>query len=89
MDILLLMKTIVWTPKAYRQLKKIKDAFIRDEIYESVQDLENFPECLNVKKLVNMDNLYRLRVKRYRVIFSDSLEIISVEEVKKRDESTY
>jgi len=83
------MKTIVWTPKAIKQFNKIKDRGVAKDISVAVRRLENFPECNNVKKLVNYDNLYRLRVKRYRVIFSDSLEIISVEEVKKRDESTY
>lgn len=83
------MRTIEWTPKAYRQLKKIKDAKTRGEIYFSVQKLESFPECRNVKKLVGYDNLYRLKVKRYRVIFSENLEIINIEEVRKRDENTY
>lgn len=72
-----------------KQLRKLKDQAVKKEITSSVRELENFPLCRNVKKLVNYDNLYRLRVGRYRVIFSESLEIINIEEVKKRDESTY
>ena len=41
--------------------------------------------------LVNHRNEYRLRVGRYRVLFDVHTEItiISIEEVRKRDERTY
>jgi mRNA interferase RelE/StbE len=47
-----------------------------------------FPDCPNVKKLQDR-NGYRLRVGRWRIIFTRSLEIIEIEEVKPRDEHTY
>lgn len=71
-----------------RQLLKIKDQASRDMIYDAVQDLKNFPDCQNVKKLKNRED-YRLRVGRWRVIFTTSMEIIRIEEVKKRNERTY
>ena len=82
------MKKIEWKPKAFRQLRKIKDQQIRETIYDAVDDLKNFPDCSNIKKLKNR-NEYRLRVGRWRVIFTDSLEILYIEEVKKRNENTY
>jgi mRNA-degrading endonuclease RelE of RelBE toxin-antitoxin system len=83
------MRSIKWESKAYRQVKKIKDAKLQLEIYDAVECLVNFPDCKNVKKLIGFENMYRLKVKRYRVIFTDALEIIRIEEVKKRDERTY
>lgn len=49
------------------------------------------PECANVKKLSNHQYGYRLRVGNYRVLFNFDgiIHIISIEEVKKRDERTY
>lgn len=82
------MKNIKWRQKALRQLRKIKDQQTREMIYDAVDDLNNFPNCSNVKKLKARDE-YCLRVGRWRVFFIDSLEILYIEEVKKRNESTY
>lgn len=45
----------------------------------------------NIKALTNHDYEYRLRVGDYRVFFNirQTVEVISIEEVKKRDERTY
>ncbi len=83
------MKEIRWTTKAVRQLRKIKDRQEQIRIYEAVDELKNFPNCRNVKKLKGHENLYRLRVGRWRVIFSEDLTIITIEEVKRRNERTY
>jgi len=82
------MKTIKWRTKALKQLRKIKDQQMRDTIFNAVDDLKNFPNCSNVKKLKNRDE-YRLRVGRWRVFFTDSFEILYIEEVKIRNENTY
>jgi len=82
------MKIIKWRPKALKQIRKIKDQQIKETIYNAVSNLEDFPNCSNIKKLKAREE-YRLRVGRWRVIFTDSLEILYIEEVKKRDESTY
>ena len=82
------MKNIEWRPKALKQLRKIKDQQTRETIYNAVDELKNFPNCSNVKKLKNL-NEYRLRVGRWRVFFTDSFEILYIEEVKIRNENTY
>jgi mRNA interferase RelE/StbE len=82
------MKNIKWRTKALKQLRKIKDQQMRDTIFNAVDDLKNFPNCSNVKKLKNRDE-YRLRVGRWRVFFTDSFEILYIEEVKIRNENTY
>jgi mRNA-degrading endonuclease RelE of RelBE toxin-antitoxin system len=82
---------IDWTPKAYRQLRKVKDAKTCTEIYDAVDSLKTFPDCRNVKRLVNHPHEYRLRVGRHRVLFDvrEAVKIIDIQEVKKRDERTY
>lgn len=85
------MNIIDWTPKARRQAIKIKDQVTRRNIFSSVDALMDFPNCTGVKKLVNHTYSYRLRVGDYRVFFEfdGDVRIISIEEVKKRNESTY
>lgn len=82
------MKKIQWKTKALRQLRKIKDQQTKEMIFDAVDNLKHFPDCSNVKKLKNRDE-YRLRVGRWRVFFTESLEILYIEEVKKRNENTY
>ena len=84
------MFEIIWEKKALKQFKKfpVKD---RRYISDSVKQLANWPNCQNVKSLINHQYQYRLRVGRYRVFFDkeDSFKLIKIEEVKKRDERTY
>jgi mRNA interferase RelE/StbE len=49
------------------------------------------PDAINVKVLVGHDCAYRLRVGSYRVIFDwdGAIKVVSIQEVKKRDERTY
>ena len=85
------MTRIEWTKKAHKQLASIPRKDL-ERIFEAVEKLVGFPDVSNVKSLVNRPE-YRLRVGRYRVIFSVSedgaMTIILIEEVKKRDDHTY
>jgi mRNA-degrading endonuclease RelE of RelBE toxin-antitoxin system len=82
------MKSVQWRNKALRQLRRIKSKEERIKITSAVRALEDFPDCQGVKKLKHRDD-YRLRVGRWRIIFTEHLEIILIEEVKKRNERTY
>ena len=82
------MKRIQWRNRALRQLRKIKSKSERITISNAVRELESFPNCPGVKKLKHRVD-YRLRVGRWRVIFTEQLEFILIEEVKKRNERTY
>ena len=84
------MNAIQWTRKALKQLRKLPPETAR-RIYRQVGALERFPDCRNVKRLKNHAHDYRLRVGRYRVFFNhdEDIRIISIEEVRKRDENTY
>ena len=85
------MNTIKWTPTATKQWHKLPEK-VKVAIHSAVQTLEGWPTVSNVKKLVNREE-YRLRVGRYRVLFSidisGKITVILINEVKKRDERTY
>ena len=85
------MYSIEWQKKARKQLDKIADSDTRREIKNAVATLADFPSATQVKKLVNHRHEYRLRVGRYRVLFDvlDAVQIVSIEEIKKRDDRTY
>ena len=61
------------------------------KIVEAVDVLKDWPKCQQVKALINYEYSYRLLVGSYRIFFDviDLLRIITIEEVKKRDEKTY
>ncbi|MBN1141982.1 MAG: type II toxin-antitoxin system RelE/ParE family toxin [Deltaproteobacteria bacterium] len=85
------MNTIEWKIKAHKQLKKIHPTY-QQAIVKAVDGLANFPEeNRNVKPLSNHRYDYRLRVGRYRVLFDhkETITVITIQEVKKRDEQTY
>ena len=85
------MNAINWQPKALRQLRKI-DAHAGKQIRAAVSsELLDLSKARNVKALVNHAYGYRLRVGNYRVFFDFEgvVRIVSIEEVKKRDERTY
>ncbi len=85
------MNAINWQPKALRQLRKI-DVRSEKQIRMAVStELIDLSEARNVKALTNHEHGYRLRVGSYRVFFDfdGAVCIVSIEEVKKRDERTY
>lgn len=85
------MYEIDWKKKARKQLDKIADRQTRVEIKNAVVTLVDLPKATQVKKLTNHQFGYRLRVGRYRVFFdvAEAIQIVSIEEVKKRDDRTY
>ena len=85
------MNQIEWKPKALKQLRRIdvqQGAAIRRHVSSELVDLA---AARNVKALVDHQYGYRLRVGNYRVFFEfdGAVRIVSIEEVRKRDERTY
>lgn len=82
------------TKKALKQLYKIQ-LQDRKKIFAGIQNLKNSETWGDVRKLVNHQYGYRLRIGSYRVLFNatDNKQVeineISVEEVKRRNENTY
>ena len=85
------MNAINWQPKALRQLRKI-DVRMGKQIRQAVStELLDLATARNVIALTGHEYGYRLRVGNYRVFFEydGAVSIVSVEEVRKRDERTY
>jgi mRNA-degrading endonuclease RelE of RelBE toxin-antitoxin system len=85
------VNAINWQPKALRQLRRI-DAHAGRQIREAVStELLDLSTARNVKALTGHAYGFRLRVGRYRVFFDfdGDVRIVSIEEVRKRDERTY
>jgi mRNA interferase RelE/StbE len=85
------VNSINWQPKALRQLRKI-DTHVGKQIRTAVsEELTDLARARNVKALTNHEFSYRLRVGDYRVFFEfdGSVRIVSIEEVRKRNERTY
>ena len=85
------MNVINWTKKARKQLAPIPRHDI-ERIIDAVESLGKWPDVQNVKSLSERND-YRLRIGRYRVLFtvtpSCEVTVILIEEVKKRNEHTY
>ncbi|MDX8390713.1 MAG: type II toxin-antitoxin system RelE/ParE family toxin [Mariprofundaceae bacterium] len=83
---------VIWQPKAMKQLKKIRDKALKLRLFEKGESLASFPDCAGVKPLVNHPYSHRLRIGDWRIMFDvieGDIGIISIEEVKKRNERTY
>ncbi|MGJ7516811.1 type II toxin-antitoxin system RelE family toxin [Pseudomonas baetica] len=84
------MNSIHWTRKAVKQLLKLHSAH-QIQVRNAVTTLAGMPDVGNVKALVDHDYAYRLRVGNYRIMFDwdGAIKVVSIQEVKKRDERTY
>lgn len=82
------MNKIAFLIKALKQLRKIPN---NNLIHNKIDGLADMPNCINVKALTDHKYQYRLRVGNYRVFFNFDgyIHIVSIEEVKKRDDRTY
>jgi mRNA interferase RelE/StbE len=85
------MYSIQWQRKARKQVDKITDKTTRIDIEEAIDTLSDLPTAKNVKALTNHQYGYRLKVGYYRVLFDveNDIQIIDIQEVKKRDDNTY
>ncbi|MFF7396631.1 type II toxin-antitoxin system RelE/ParE family toxin [Achromobacter sp. NPDC008082] len=84
------MFSINWAKKAVKQWLRLPTTD-RLRIAAEISTLERFPEASNIRALTNHQFGYRLRVGQYRVLFDvrSEIRIIDIQEVKKRDDSTY
>ncbi|WP_343637838.1 type II toxin-antitoxin system RelE/ParE family toxin [Roseateles sp.] len=85
------MNRINWTEKAMRQMLRLPREAVKAIAGAVLLELADLKNARNVKRLFNHPYAYRLRVGDYRVFFDLAVEvrIVSIEEVRKRDEQTY
>ena len=84
------MNSIKWSTKSVKQLLKINKPE-QLGIKNAIGELAQMPDTRNVVALTNHKHQFRLRVGNYRVFFNfdGAIRIVSIEEVRKRDERTY
>jgi len=71
---------------AIKDLEKIPPS-IKKRIVLALFSLENFPNVPNLKRLVNFDHAYRMRVGDYRILFDNIDDIIFVARIVNRKDS--
>ena len=82
------------TRRAQKQAMKIP-LRNRARIFAGIRNLTDSETWGDVRKLVNHEYDYRLRIGNYRVLFNATADLtvevndISVEEIRKRDDRTY
>lgn len=59
---------IKWTNTAKKELKKI-DKKVISRLIDAIDELAKNPYPQGVKKIVNSENNYRIRVGEYRIIY--------------------
>jgi mRNA interferase RelE/StbE len=82
------------TPAAERDLDKLKRQIGKDEfkrIVSSIDTLIEKPLPYGVRKIKGKEDVFRVRVGRYRVIYriNDKLRMLYIERVIRRNESAY
>ena len=68
---------------AIKDLNKI-DHVVRKRLHVKIQDLADFPEVSNVKKLTNFEPAYRVRIGDYRILFDVNEDVIEIGRVLHR-----
>jgi len=62
---------------------------IKKLITTKIRQLENYPDVNFKVSQYKTTDLLKFRVKTWRIFFTAELEIIEIQEVKKRNERTY
>jgi mRNA interferase RelE/StbE len=75
------------TPAAKRQIKKLPND-VQQKVVAKLEELVFEPRPDGVTKLQGWDNLYRVRLGKYRIIYEiqDSLLLVTVVKVKHRQD---
>jgi len=71
---------------AIKDLEKIRPS-IKQRIVLALFSLENFPNVPNLKRLVNFDHAFRMRVGDYRILFDNMDNTIFVARIVNRKDS--
>lgn len=85
------MYAIDWSPRARRQLGKLRDRELRVRILEAVGRLSGFPAVAGLEALRGHRYGYRLRIGDHRALIDvhTNRRVVLVQEIRKRNERTY
>lgn len=79
---------IIISRQAVKEIKKLPIAAI-PKVYSKIRSLSDNPRPKGVVKLVTYDNLWRVRVGPYRIIYSieDKIKVVDVRKVVNRKDA--
>lgn len=72
---------ILWKKSAVKELQKLPPDIARS-IFSIISGLSDEPRPHNTKKLISLDNHYRMRVGDYRVVYRVEDEILVIEIIR-------
>lgn len=77
--------TIIISKQASKEIKQLPKEYI-SKVYQKIISLGEVPRPSGVVKLTSKQDLYRIRVGMYRVLYSidDDIEIIDVRKIAHR-----
>lgn len=65
------------TKSAQKELGKLPN-HIRSNIFQTIENLEHDPTPKNAKKLSGFDELFRIRVGVYRIVYSVNKNVVTI-----------
>ena len=79
------MYDIELTRNATRELRRLNNPILR-RLLNAIEDLKENPRPQGSKKLVNTEELWRIRVGDYRIVYSiaDEVKIVTITRVAHR-----
>ncbi|MEM6767359.1 MAG: type II toxin-antitoxin system RelE/ParE family toxin [Bacteroidota bacterium] len=82
------MYTVIILPRVQKSLRKYKNPILK-RILTAIKGLKDDPRPPGAKKLVGEENVWRVRVGDYRILYTieDEIRIITVERVAHRKDS--
>ncbi len=82
------MYRIIIKPSALKELRNIPQPF-QARIHTAILNLNESPRPIGIRKLVQRDDTYRIRIGNYRVLFQieDNSRIVRVLEIKHRKDA--
>jgi len=88
------MYNLVVSPGAERDIEKLRRRITANDfrrIADTIENLSSNPHPKGVRKIFGLENLFRIRVGRYRIVFErlDKTQTVYIVEVVRRSESTY
>ncbi len=82
--------TVRLRPQAQRDLDRVPRG-VKPVLQKGLEALRDNPRPPGVRKLVDADNTWRIRVGRYRILYEihDDVRLVRVLKIVLRDERTY
>jgi len=73
--------SVILSPRVQKSIRGVPDAYV-SKIHKALASLSDNPRPFGCLKLSGIENLYRIRVGVYRVVYSIEDDILVVEVIK-------